>query len=340
VSVELRLLFLNCYLLRALEFPARRPVVRLGSAPEIEERARELADRLAGEYEVACLAEVFDRREALTLSTPSKGPGPHLVVGPTPDGRRRFFTSSGLVDLVDGPKIVKSARHIFGHRGSPLHDPDALACKGGLFVELDVGLSANLEVVSTHLIAGGDLFPRGGLRRTDEERRAASNTLRILRQAQVAELAHFIATHHKPANTTLVVGDFNIAHRDPDADDPAGPYEDLLRSLSSPIELWDECSPGGHGMTANLTGPGSVAFVADPTDPRFFADDEPLPAATDEVSRIDHAFLQVESRSAIEVTPSTIRRRRLPRDEPSENHDIQYLSDHVGLHLELTLTDR
>src|SRR5690606_823428 len=113
------------------------------------------------------------------------------------------FASSGLFTLVDGHRIARRATHRFRTRGSYLHDADALANKGVLLVEIDLGdAGGNLELYSTHLCWGTGLLPGGNAQ--DPRRRHR------VRMAQLDELTRFVKRTHRPGNVIAVVGDMNV----------------------------------------------------------------------------------------------------------------------------------
>src|SRR5690606_34816000 len=76
-----------------------------------------------------------------------------------------------------------------------------------------------VDIVSTHLFAGGDLLPVPGAGDTARHHRA--------RMGQVDELVEFVDRFRRPTNPLLVVGDFNVRAHDPDLDDPTQRYNDL-----------------------------------------------------------------------------------------------------------------
>jgi endonuclease/exonuclease/phosphatase family metal-dependent hydrolase len=215
-----RILFLNANLLRVRFGP-----LTLFSAPQVAERAGEIADMLAaGEYDLAAFSEVFDEPERAVLRSSgdwTSAIGPSSVVGPPP------AKGSGLYTMSRRP-IVTTGIHRYSLSGSRLHDVDAWARKGVLMVAIE-----DLEVYSTHLFAGGDLV-------------GASSPPDPIRMAQVEELLGIVQRWHQPGNAALVVGDFNIA-----ADTPMG---DWLRERMSGVgfeDLW--LSHGdGDGLTSDL----------------------------------------------------------------------------------------
>lgn len=334
--VHLRLLFLNAFLLRAgrLPWPGRPRYVH--SAPAVDARAHELGPRLAGRYDLAALSEVFDlgERHAVVSGWRRAQPGRRhhrlrTAVGPPLLRRMPLLKTSGLFTVVDGPALVRTATHLYRTRGHRFLDSDAWAHKGALMVEVDVGLAANLELFSTHLIAGGDLL----LPRERGHRSAVGD----FRQAQAHELLDFVRRSHRPGNATLLVGDFNI-----DALDPSPAYADLAAAMDDAgyDDLWVEHGVG-PGWTSDLKRLPAERVVPDPADPDLCLDVGPPDGTVDEpaAGRIDHAWLRRPRRNdEVGVEVRAVRRAAFPRPEGAEGRDeLAYLSDHFGLHLELTL---
>lgn len=335
-SAELRLLFLNAFLLRAgrLPWPGRARYVH--SAPAVDARAHELGPRLAGRYDVAALSEVFDLGERHAVVSGWRRAQPRrrhhrlrVAVGPPLLRRLPLLKTSGLFTLVDGPALVRTATHLYRTRGHRFLDSDAWAHKGALMVEVDVGRSANLEVFSTHLIAGGDLL----LPRERGHRSAVGD----FRQAQAHELLDFVRRSHRPGNATLLVGDFNI-----DALDPSPAYADLAGAMDDAgyDDLWVEHGVG-PGWTSDLLRLPAELVVPDPVNPDLCLDEVPSDAPADERAggRIDHAWLRrPRDGDEVRVEVRAVRRAAFARPEGAEGGDeLAYLSDHLGLHLELTL---
>jgi len=335
---ELRLLFLNAFLLRPLRVGVGPLRWEPGAAPAAADRATELGRTVVGAYDVVALAEAFaveDRRRVLE-GWPADAPRPAVAVGPEGGWGRaggRTATSSGLATLVDGPAVTRVERHRYTAAGHRLADADPWAAKGVLLVEVDVGLPGRVEVYSTHLCAGGGLFPVAG------DRVAGTDAVR---RAQAEELVAFVDATHQPANLALVVGDVNV---------PAGGRTDRdLAATLAPAgleDLWLGLG-SGPGPTSGLERVGGELGRLDPADPRFAPDDDPAPEAptpegpaspVDPAERIDRVFLQrPRPEHGLAVRHAVLRRRPFPRraDAP-DRHRLPFLSDHLGLHLELTL---
>jgi endonuclease/exonuclease/phosphatase family metal-dependent hydrolase len=331
---DFRFLFYNTFLLRAMRVPIPGRGRFLHATPAVEARARELGRRLAGQYDVAALCEVFDHaeRRAIVAGWGDRGRrAPFDVIGPEPllPFRLPALKSSGLFTLVDGPAVTRTTTHLFRTRGDRLRDADAWANKGVLLVEVDVGLPANVEVYSTHLIWGGELVI--------EHDRAYHPAVFALRQAQAAELLAFVERTHTPGNVTLVVGDFNI-----DALDDTSAYADLaaLMNAAGFGDVWAEHGDG-PGYTCDVRVLRDAICVSDPECPDLglepAAPRSAEPAANDVGKRIDYVWLRADG--DVTATVAAVRRALFPRPPDAPEVDkMPYLSDHLGLHVELTLS--
>lgn len=345
-AVELRCCFYNAFLLRAARLPLPGRARYLHSAPAVDARARELGHRLAGRYDVAALCEVFDQSEHRALvagwyrrdGRHGRQRRPRTASGPPVITRRiPLVKSSGLLTVVDGHAVARTATHLYRTRGTRFLDADAWAHKGALLVEVDVGLAANLEVYSTHLIWGGDLLvPR---------QRGHRSAVADYRQAQAHELLDFVRRTHRPGNATLIVGDFNI-----DALHPSPAYTDLTGAMGDAgfVDLW-LAHGTGPGWTCDLGDSPEVIAVADPDDPDRCldvaeggdADGAGVDGSTHDPpgKRIDFAWLRRPTPDdGVDIEARAVRRLAFPREPGVEGYDeLPFLSDHLGLHLELTL---
>lgn len=308
-----RLLFANTFLLRV---PAPWPVgerSHLHAKPAVRPRAEEYGPRLAGDYDVLALCEVFQDADLdrILAGWPEER-RPEVARGPRSG---LLAAGSGLATLVDGPELRRSGTHRFSGQGRRLRDSDAWANKGVLMVEVGLPDGRGLEVYSTHLIWGGDWFDTAAYRTT----RSAT------RLGQAAELFDFVARRRRPGNAVVVTGDFNIAAGDEDGD--------RLADLAADAGFTDAWSAHGTGpgYTCDLWLAGHAIGTPDPEDERFALD--PAPEA-DGAVRIDYAFVDDETVDAV----TCVRRRALSRhpDAP-EHHILPWLSDHLALHLELDL---
>jgi endonuclease/exonuclease/phosphatase family metal-dependent hydrolase len=281
--VEVRIAFWNTWLLAPRLWPTgpRLPGMDGWFAPEVEARAPLVARAVAGRFDVVALAECFERSEQDAVA---RGwPGSTFVSGPARHGARR--QGSGLATLA-GPDVtvVRTAKHAY-RSGGDLRDSDTFATKGALFVAVRVadGLPP-VEVVSTHLFAGGDLFPVPGA--DDASRHHAA------RMRQVDELVAFVDAHHDPASPLLVVGDFNVPAHDPDPvlPEPQARYRDLAERLAG-IGLVDVWAGHGSGPGHTCTFTDAADLPADPDEPDRVADDADGDPATAPGERIDYLWL-------------------------------------------------
>jgi len=290
-SAQLRVVFWNTWLLapRLWRGGPRMPGLDGWFGPDVDGRAPLVARALAHRFDVAALSEVFDRSEQRAVA--DGWPAASLVTGP--HARRPKRTGSGLATLI-GPAVdlVRTEQHAY-RAGGDLRDSDTFATKGALFTS--VRIHADLppvEVISTHLFAGGDLFPVPGA--TDAARHHR------VRMAQVDELVGFIERTHDPANPLLLVGDFNVAAYDPDPRlaDPAERYRDLAAHLDRAQlhDLWIHHGLG-PGPTCTFTSPDDLP--PDPNEPDQVLDR--TEQATSAGERIDYVWLHTPPGLAVEV---------------------------------------
>lgn len=319
---QLRLLSYNAFLMH-IRVPTRGWGRDVMAAPAYRDRATEIGEALAGHYDAVALMEVFDEAEqAAVVAGWSARPATH-VFGPGPSPLRK---SSGLVTIVDGVDLARTAQHRFEHRGSLLHDADVLSNKGVLLTEIDLGGPANLELYSTHLVAGNDFRRRPG----------GANPFRL---QQVEELLAFVGRQHDPANVALVVGDLNV-----DATAEAGPLLDEHHAVrdvfgrASFDDLWEQHGSGAGPTFCDL-GAARQICSPDPHDDRYCAEPAPTDAPVG-AKRIDHAWLQRASdQHRIAVVVRAVRRRCFPRPAGAAGVDaMPFLSDHLAVDLDLTIT--
>lgn len=322
-----RLLWYNAFLLH-LELPWRGGPVRLEAGSAWLARAVELGRALAGRYDVAALSEVFDEPELRAVLTGWSGRPAAHAVGPV---RRRIPVvgkSSGLVTVADGLSVVRRAARRFAAKGVPWRDADAFASKGALLVEVDVGAAGNLEVYSTHLIAGNDFLKRPG---------GPFSANAAVRHRQVEELVAFIEEVHLPGNVALVVGDFNVPAHDPHEGVPDRDYERLRSVLEHHgfADVWAEHGRGA-GFTHCLGAPPGAVCRPDPDEPQYCAEPAEPPVGA-RAARIDYAWLQrPEQAHLVAASVVGVRRRSFPRLPEADGYDLApFLSDHLALHLEL-----
>ena len=322
---QFRLLAYNAFLMH-IRVPARSFGRDVMAAPAYRFRAHEIGETVAGRYDAVALMEVFDENEqAAVLEGWSARRSDH-VLGPGPSLLRK---SSGLLTVVDGATLARTAHHRFVQRGSLLHDADVLANKGVLLAEIDVGGPANLELYSTHLVAGNDFRPRA-------EGVHPPNPFRL---RQVEELLAFVRRAHRPANVALVVGDLNV-----DSAAEAGPAVDEHRAVRDAFgrdgfdDVW-ETHGSGAGYTFCEVGAAAQICAPDPADDHHCAEPvggDPGVAA----KRIDYAWLQRPTDDhRVVVAVNAIRRRSFPRAAEAPDHGaMPFLSDHLALDLDLALS--
>jgi endonuclease/exonuclease/phosphatase family metal-dependent hydrolase len=334
-GLAVRVLFLNTFLLRVGRLPSGR---WLHEKPMVDERADEIGVAVADGYDVVALAEVFHPDEVHRLLA-AAGVDPDAAARGVLASPPSALTSSGLLSFAGHP-IVRQQAIAYRQRGRKLLDSDAWANKGALMVEVDLGLPGNLEVYSTHVFFGGDLV------RSDARHR--SPELPRIRQAQVQELLGFVDAVHRPENVALVVGDFNIdaEGRGPDGLAEAGvgvqAAERLRRSFDDAgfDDAWALVGEG-PGWTCDLVE-APEGFGLDEDDPDHCAEPAPPRRPGQHLSRIDHAYLQRPVPShRLEVQVDRLRRRPFTRAADAPGRDrIATGSDHLGLHLELSVEGR
>jgi hypothetical protein len=347
-----RAVFWNTWLLRPRLWrggPAIPGGEHLSLAPDVTHRAPLVGAALAGRFDVCALGELFEESEQGAVRR--AWDDADAATGP---GRRGPLTGSGLVTVVDRDRarLVHTATHAY-RSGGDLRDSDSFATKGALLTRIAVrgtgagdgddgeGDEVELDVVSTHLFAGGDLFPIPGADDRSRHHRA--------RMAQVDELVAFVQAERDPALPLLLVGDLNVPAHDPDPvlDHPEDRYRDLLEHLAplAATDLW-----AAHGI-----GPGPTCTFAEPADlppdpdepdrvvdrPDGASADDPSPACGE---RIDYLFLAPPatpppgSRSAAVAGIQVDRPRRwaFPGREP-RGGVAGSLSDHLALSVTLHL---
>ena len=316
----LSVLFANTFLLRV---PGPGPLAWLGdlhSKPAVRERASEFGEAV-GDYDVVALCEVFqpDDLDRMIVAW-AAAERPDAAIGPGP--RTWAGAGSGLVTLARPGRIVRSQAEEFADQGSKLRDSDAWSAKGVLVTEIELPeVAVNLEIVSTHLIAGGDFGDTERHRRATEE----------VRFGQVAEVLDLAARAHESANAQLIVGDFNVA-----AGTAAGDRLNERMGAAGYRDLWLDHGVGS-GWTSDPIAVGEAITRPDPMDRRFC--DDPAEDHPD-AQRIDYAFWRQGDGEPPEVAVRTMRRRVFPRQPDGvDGEAMPLLSDHAALHLELEVRD-
>ena len=321
----MRLISYNTFLLH-VELPRPGGPIRIGAKPAWRARAAEIGRALAGRYDIAALSEVFDEPELRMVLAAWDGRPAAQAVGPERTRIPMVGKSSGLLTITDGLPVVRRAARRFRAKGAHWRDADAFASKGVLLVEVDVGAPGNLEVYSTHLIAGND-FLKGP---------SGPAAVVTVRHQQVNELVAFVRETHSPGNVALVVGDFNVPADDPHLNVPSREYERLRRALGAEgfDDVWAEHGHG-PGFTICHGQPGDVCSP-DPDTPEYCAEPaEPTPGTRP--ARIDFAWLQRRHPDhLLSATVTSVRRRSFPRSSGADGFEAApFLSDHVALDLEL-----
>jgi hypothetical protein len=304
---------------------------RMFFAPDVDLRATMVGPALAGRFDVAALAEVFERSEHDAVAR--SWPGTTLVEGP---GRGRWRTAgSGLITMVDPSRatVVRSERLTF-RSGGDWRDADTFATKGALLTTVRPARSVdgegawpNVDVVSTHLFAGGDVFPMPGARDQARHHRA--------RMGQVDELVAWVQERRDPDHALVLTGDLNVPAHDPDPllADPRARYRDLMDRLS-PLGVEDLWAALGVGPGHTCTFDHPFHLPADVGHPDRVHDDGDEHEATAAGERIDYLFLgQPASTRIVPARP----RRWSFHGRPARGGPAGSLSDHLALSVDLHL---
>jgi hypothetical protein len=158
-----------------------------------------------------------------------------------------------------------------------------------------------------------------------------------VRHQQVEELLAFVRQVHRSENVALVVGDFNVPAHDPYDDPPDRDYDRLRRAFDGEgfDDVWMEHGQGAGFTWCHDEPPGAVCRP-DPDAPGYCAEPAELGPGT-RAARIDYAWLQrAEAAHRVAVSVATVRRRSFPRNPDADGYELApFLSDHLGLHLEL-----
>lgn len=321
---SLRLAFWNTWLLapRFWRGGPRVPGLPTWYGPDVTERAPLVAAAVRDRFDVVALSEVWDPVEQAAVA--AGWPEARWVEGPG----RRFprVTGSGLGTLLaPSVELVRSARYTYRAAGDP-RDADWFSSKGALFTSVSVhpGLPP-VEVLSTHLFAGGDLIPAPGAHHEPRHHR--------VRLDQLDELIGFIERMHDPACVLLVVGDLNVGALDEAGTEPTSRYEDLVERMARAelVDLWAEHGVG-PGHTCTFDGPDDLP--PDPDEPDQVVDDPAADPRAIAGERIDYLFLHVPE--GVEVEVERPRRWAFPRTGVTGGV-AGSLSDHLALSTTLHL---
>ncbi len=335
-QLHLRLAFWNVFLLKPRPIPGGPGLPAIGdlAAPAVSERAARIGEALSNRFDVVAFGEAFEEPDRQQIVRGWGSSTLETACGPQRSLRRGGwgFASSGLFTVVNGYPITRVAKYQFATRGSYRYDADALANKGVLFVEIDLGAPyGKIEVASTHLIYGTGLL--GGPTAQNRVRRHA------LRMQQVEELVGFVHREHRQDTPLFVVGDFNVPANAPDyVDGPLAQYQELTESLST-LGVRDLWADYGEGDGSTCGSPvDDFGDQADPDDPAALVDEQRPPsdaALAGQRERIDYIFASVPESG---WTINSIRRFAFPRDAHAPNRDrLVRLSDHLAVGVSLTL---
>lgn len=321
-SGSIRVGFWNTWLLRPRLWPGgpALPGADKVFAPDVAQRAPLVGAAVRDRFDVIALGECFERSEQEAVA--AAWPTATLVPGPQ-RGRTRM-TGSGLATLVDPATVdlVHTASHAY-RTGGDLRDSDTLATKGALLTRVSVGDVGQLDIFSTHLLAGGEFLPIPG---HDDSRRHHAARMR-----QVDELISFIERERVPSNPMLLVGDLNVCANDDDEalHQPSDRYEDLAVRLGllGFRDLWAEHGVGpGHSCSFHVP----ADLPADPNEPDQVVDDPDGDPTTSPGERIDYLWLAPAAEGAIAVTVDRPRRWAFAgRDQ--RGGPAGTLSDHLAL---------
>ncbi|MBX3313040.1 MAG: endonuclease/exonuclease/phosphatase family protein [Actinobacteria bacterium] len=325
--VTLRVAFWNTWLLRPRLWPGGPPIPGGDRffAPQVRERAPLVGAAVRGRFDVCAMSEVFDDEQQRSIG--AAVPQALLVAGP---GTAPFrFTGSGLVTLVDETTTdVTHVETLTYRAGGDVRDSDTFATKGALFCRVRIAPDLpEVDIVSTHLFAGGDLFPIPGANDASRHHH--------VRMGQVDELVAFVDGVRRPTNPLLVVGDFNVAADDPDPSlaDPSDRYDDLRLRMAS-LGATDVWADHGVGRGPTCTFAAAEELPRDPDEPDQVADD---PSGDGAGERIDYLWFSPPTEGDLAVSVDRPRRWAFPgrgvRGGPAGS-----LSDHLALSVTLHLS--
>lgn len=336
-ALDVRLAFWNVFLLKPRPIPGLPGLPAIGelAAPAVRDRAGKIGAAVADRFDIVAFSEAFEAPDRQVLLdawgsadlTSAVGPGRSLRKGPL------GFASSGLFSVVRGYRVTRRAMHQYKVRGSYLHDADALANKGVLLIEVDLGPDhGRVEVFSTHLMFGTGLL--GGPKALDRQRR------HHLRMAQLDELIAFVEREHRPGNALFVVGDFNVPAVDPKFPLGATAQYDALTAKLGVLGVSDLWVTHGSGDGFTCSAPtDDFAEQQDSEDGAVLIDTMVDPgrnpaAVVDRRERIDYVFADLSHPGLV---VNDIRRYGFVRhgDAPARDR-LARLSDHLAVGASLT----
>jgi hypothetical protein len=336
--------------------------------PIIEERAEEIGKAVAQGYDLISLLEVWDEASVRRITSAWPVPPPHHTGPVRTPGSYKNQDSGLLVISPTLPLAEQGPSHIYQTDGvtrhlvgecelGPLVDSDRWANKAVMLTYVDVGLGT-LELYSTHLYSGGGMPPELGLGMPGPTPEEKIN----VRNAQVDEIVEFYRLHHNPANVALLAGDFNIPGRD------SAQYGQLVDRLAAIglDDLWmvpvygnSACEgiTNRHGEKGRDEPDDATVFhtfdatcqrrTPDPYRPvtnvpdDYYCNDRAgsNPDHGSDDDRIDYIFVERPSAShTFNLDVSRVRRR--PFKRLAETADEPYLSDHIGLEVDLLVSAR
>lgn len=354
----MRFLTYNTYLLQALiQFPIILPDISVKAKPALHERAHEIGQIIANEYDLASLYEVMQEEQRDEILAAWGSSPPESFYGGTlsslltvstafPIGRRetKTYKSKGKATAVElipviGPTVDVSL------------DSDFYARKGVMMTEL-ITPHGTVEVFSTHLMFGGGLgaavetvinavtpFERHIAESNPDERFSTQ-------MEQIEELIEFYKQHHHANNVAILCGDLNIDGSDPNRFGPLqsrlaaigmkdwwahGPFENNLIGGQTSRNDDDDSKPREadfNNICTNL--PGTVELCDDTLAPGY-------PPPVDCAGRFDYIFVEEPQSSHDCILDLTrIRRREFRRSTETEGQ--MFLSDHLGLETTLLVS--
>lgn len=288
--------------------------------PEVGGRAQDIGRMLGkGDYDIVCLNEVFNSDQLNILRDLIDNYGrPNWAEAAGPDSADIIGDiSGGLFGFVyeSGRKLIGSENEAYSDGGEGF---DEHANKGWLRMEIDLGPGI-ADVFVTHTDAGP----------TD----AAS------RKTQIKELTQAIQTQQRqhPDHVTVAVGDFNVYSSQSE-------YPEFLK------RMWEDCSlrdvwltRGGkagatHAFSNTCTNSGPPDCACQDYNSNDYGGD-----------RLDYIFVQdPQPQHKMNLDLTRVRRKPFPREKPCGDLDqgrldddqMTYMSDHLGLEVELIASPR
>lgn len=182
----------------------------VGSLPTYQARfVSRVMQEGAGDPEILCVQELLSRDARKFFD--------HLEGFDTKARETSVVTDSTGLGIATRLPVVKDPTYL--HFTTLAAGVDALVKKGAMHLRVKLQKGPELDVINTHLQAGG------GIAEQD------------VRSGQLAELGDFVKTHSDPSRALLVVGDFNIQGlRGPDGQHGVE-YARLKAALPSLIDL-------------------------------------------------------------------------------------------------------